>query len=77
MLATAAALKAVNIGMPYIEIQAHLDLTTLENSHNSADVTWQDRKRLLDKVTSSVKSIRVRCCCQSKKQKPNPNHAYS
>lgn len=55
VVTTAVALqKAVVAGMPHIEIQAHLDLTTLQKVGNST--------RLLGRIPPSVKSIRVRCC---------------
>lgn len=53
VVTTAAALQeAVECGMPHIEIQSHLDLTTLDLASTF---------RLLGTIPPTVKSIRVRC----------------
>jgi hypothetical protein len=59
VVTTAEQLKgAVVAGKPYIEIQAHLNLTSME---------FVDANALLGSIPATVKSIRVRpvCCALS------------
>lgn len=49
-------LTAIEAGTPHIEVQAHLDLTSvLQRLHLAED-------RIFGELPATVKSIRVRCC---------------